>query len=81
MRQTERCHTISETTQMTRMNEFSDLYEFVYKLMNSCLKKLQYKKRDRWGFQPGTNIALAIIAVAAIHLPTDKPMAYFEVNE
>ena len=67
---------------MTGMNEFSDLYEFVYKLMNSYKNNCySTKKRDRWGFQPGTNIALAVIAVAAIHLPTAKPIAYFEVDE
>ena len=46
---------------MTGMNEFSDLYEFVYKLMNSYKNHFYgTKKKDRWGFQPGTNIALEI---------------------
>ena len=49
MWQTECCHTMTETTQMTVMNKFSNLYEFKYKLMNSHKNHFYSKKKRQVG--------------------------------
>ena len=59
------------------------VYKFVlYNLYNNCMKlfvrihtKISEKNVSRLGFQPGINIALAIVAVSAIHhlLSTTPP--------
>jgi len=45
------------------------LYEFIQKLAKKIVSRL--------GFQPGTNIALAIITVSAIHRPASSVSGHF----
>jgi len=61
------------------------LYDFVlYNLYNNCMnslyefvQKLVKKIVSRLGFQPGTNVALAIVAVSVIHHPTSSVSGHF----
>ena len=45
--------------------------------MNSYYTIIGEKNVSRWGFQSGTNILLAIVAVSAIHHPTSSISGHF----
>jgi len=49
----------------------------VWICLYECVQKLAKKIVSRLGFQPGTNIALAIVAVSAIHRPTSPVSGHF----
>jgi len=61
---------MSETTQMTGMNQFSDLYKFVYKLMNSYKNYFYGTKKETGGdFNPEPLLRLQSL----LWLPSTTP--------
>jgi len=51
------------------------LYVEIAKIVETW--KLAKKFVPRWGFQPGTNITITIVAVSAIHHPTSSVSGHF----
>jgi len=74
------CDRLSAVTQCQKqhkwpiMKEFGDLYKFDQWICTQIIFTVQ-NKWDRWGFQPGTNIALAIFAVSANTTPPPPSVA------
>jgi hypothetical protein len=67
---------LSHNVRKTQMTRNGRIWRIIRIRTNTIFLTVQ-NKWDGWGFQPGTNIALAIVAVSAIHHPASSVSGHF----